>query len=130
MFEIEIVKQIHNEIIKETGGFYGLRDENLLISSLKTPFQSFQGKDLYLTTEEKAAKLLELIIKGNKRTAYVLFRLFLEEINLIIKAFEEEKYKFIMSIASGKLKFEEILNWIKINTEKNLRGKNVPPILC
>lgn len=124
MFEIEIVKQIHNEIIKETGGFYGLRDENLLTSSLKTPFQSFQGKDLYPTTEEKAAKLLELIIEnhpfldGNKRTAYVLFRLFLEENNLIIKASEEEKYKFIMSIASGKLKFEEILNWIKIHTEK------------
>ncbi len=124
MFEIEIVKQIHNEIIKETGGFYGLRDENLLTNSLKTPFQSFQGKDLYPTTEEKAAKLLELIIKnhpfvdGNKRTAYVLFRLFLEENNLIIKASEEEKYKFIMSIASGKLKFEEILNWVKIHTEK------------
>ena len=52
-------------------------------------FQSFDGKDLYPTTEEKAANFLYLIIKnhtfidGNKRIAATLFIYFLEYYNLL-----------------------------------------------
>ena len=52
-------------------------------------FQSFDGKDLYPTTEEKAANFLYLIIKnhtfidGNKRIATTLFIYFLEYYNLL-----------------------------------------------
>ena len=52
-------------------------------------YQSFDGKDLYPTTEEKAANFLYLIIKnhvfidGNKRIAATLFIYFLEYYNLL-----------------------------------------------
>ena len=52
-------------------------------------FQSFDKKDLYPTTEEKAANFLYLIIKnhvfidGNKRIAATLFIYFLEYYNLL-----------------------------------------------
>ena len=52
-------------------------------------YQSFDGKDLYPTTEEKAANFLYLIAKnhtfidGNKRIAATLFIYFLEFYNLL-----------------------------------------------
>mgnify|MGYP006973134629 CR=1 FL=1 len=38
---------IHEQLIKETGGASGLRDEGMLESALNIPFQTFGGKDLY-----------------------------------------------------------------------------------
>ena len=54
-------------------------------------YQSFNGKDLYTTIEEKAANFLYLITKnhtfidGNKRIAATLFIYFLEFYNLLYK---------------------------------------------
>ena len=54
-----------------------------------TIYQSFDGKDLYPTTEEKATNFLYLIIKnhvfidGNKRIAATLFIYFLEFYNIL-----------------------------------------------
>ena len=54
-------------------------------------YQSFNGKDLYITIEEKAANFLYLITKnhtfidGNKRIAATLFIYFLEFYNLLYK---------------------------------------------
>lgn len=52
-------------------------------------YQSFDGKDVYLTAEEKAANFLYLIIKdhvfidGNKRIAATLFIYFLDFYNIL-----------------------------------------------
>ena len=56
-----------------------------------TIYQSFDGKDLYPTIEEKAANFLYLIIKnhvfidGNKRIAATLFIYFLNYYNILFK---------------------------------------------
>lgn len=56
-----------------------------------TIYQSFDGKDLYPTIEEKAANFLYLITKnhtfidGNKRIAATLFIYFLEFYNILYK---------------------------------------------
>ena len=115
MFSKSVVLKLHKKIIRKTGGTFGIRDENLLISSLNQPFQTFAGVELYPSVEEKAGKLLETIIKnhpfvdGNKRTAYVLFKLYLYRNNLKIIASEDEKYNFVMAIAEGKYNFEKIV---------------------
>lgn len=46
-FEFEQVLKLHSSIITKTGGMDGLRDVNLLDSALKSPFQTFAGKELY-----------------------------------------------------------------------------------
>jgi death-on-curing protein len=51
-------------------------------------------------------------IDGNKRTAYVLMRLYLMENGLDISANQSEKYEFVLAIASGNLPFEKIADWI------------------
>lgn len=48
---------LHDELIKETGGISGIRDDNLLESAISAPFQSFGGKDVYPSVQQKAARL-------------------------------------------------------------------------
>lgn len=46
-FTEEQVKKIHSSLISRTGGLDGIREENLLDSALKLPFQTFDLKELY-----------------------------------------------------------------------------------
>jgi death-on-curing protein len=64
---------LHSELIAQTGGLDGIRDEHLLDSALNSAFHTFGGLDLYPTLEEKAAQLAFSLVKnhpfqdGNKR---------------------------------------------------------------
>ncbi len=71
---------------KEASEIFGIeRDRGLFESALNNIYQSFSGKELYPSFEEKAANLLYLIIKnhpfvdGNKRIGALLFLKFLYE---------------------------------------------------
>ena len=69
----EQVILLHHELIKETGGTDGIRDDGLLESALSAPFQSFDGVDSFPSIQQKAARLGFGLIKnhafvdGNKR---------------------------------------------------------------
>jgi len=119
MIPLKEVEHIHKLLINTFGGSHGVRDLSALLSALARPFQTFDNKELYPTPIDKAASLLESIVSnhpfidGNKRTAYVLARLFLLQNRMDIKASQQDKYEFVMSIASGKMRFEEIVSWIE-----------------
>ena len=55
---------------------------------------------------------------GNKRTGYVLMRMLLIYHNLDIKASQDEKYEFVLCIATGQIKLPEIINWLKLHIIK------------
>ena len=71
---------------------FGLENGDKLKSVVATIYQSFAGEDLYPTTEQKAANLLYLMVKGhplvdgNKRSAAGLFIEFLAQNNLLFSA--------------------------------------------
>lgn len=123
MITVEDVLEIHTAVISKFGGADGVRDLNALGSALARPFQTFNGQELYNSIFEKTAALLQSIlinhpfIDGNKRTAYVLARLFLQLYKTDITATENEKYNFIIDIASGKTDFESIIKWLALNTK-------------
>ena len=118
MISVEEVLEIHKILIEEFGGASGVRDRKSLESAVSRPFSTFDLVELYPTTVEKAAALLESIVTnhpfvdGNKRTGYTLMRLILLNDDLNISASEEEKYAFIIQIAEGKSDFKEIREWI------------------
>jgi death-on-curing protein len=118
MIQYEDVLNIHEFLINKFGGTHGIRDESLLQSALSRPFQTFDQVDLYKSHVEKAAALIESVvtnhpfIDGNKRTGYVLMRLYLMENNLDISADQKEKYEFVISIASGNRSYDQIAEWI------------------
>ncbi len=68
---------------------FGKKKDDSLHSSLNTVMQSFGGKDLYPSVEEKAAHLLYFLVKnhsfvdGNKRIAAAVFLRFAEKNKLI-----------------------------------------------
>ncbi len=119
MITIEEVLKIHIIIIEKFGGMEGIRDKNILDSALNRPFQTFEGKDLYPTSIDKASALIESVVKnhpfidGNKRTGYVLMRLLLLNNGLDIQATRNEKYDFVIEIANGKFDYEHIKEWIE-----------------
>lgn len=124
MISLQEVEKIHQILILEFGGANGIRDKDFLDSALARPFQTFDGKELYPTPLDKAASLIESIlinhpfVDGNKRTGYVLMRLLLLQNKLDILASQEEKYSFVMDIASGYSNFETIVKWLANHTVK------------
>lgn len=78
---------------KQFGGskLFGNEKDESFKSSLNTIYQTFDGKELYPTLEEKAAMLVYLVVKnhsfndGNKRIAAFLFLWFLEKNQLLYK---------------------------------------------
>ena len=83
-FSDDKVKLLYKLMIEETGGSFGIRDENLLNSALNGIFQTFDGKDLYPTKEEKGAMLGYTLISnhafvdGNKCIGVYVMLTFLE----------------------------------------------------
>ncbi len=124
MITPEQANQIHKILIDTFGGSHGIRDYNALSSALSRPYQTFDGKELYSGTIQKAAALIESILRnhpfvdGNKRTGYVLMRLLLIENNSDIGATQEEKYQFVIEIATGKSGFNDIVYWLKHHVQK------------
>ncbi|MEM7552392.1 MAG: Fic family protein [Bacteroidota bacterium] len=55
--------EIHAILIERFGGANGVRDKELLDSSLNRPYQTFDSKELYPTSVDKAAAILESIVE-------------------------------------------------------------------
>ncbi|MBX9893174.1 MAG: type II toxin-antitoxin system death-on-curing family toxin [Chitinophagaceae bacterium] len=122
MMTLGEVERIHRVLIAEFGGTTGIRDKASLEAALARPFQTFDGNELYPSPITKAASLIESILTnhpfldGNKRTGYVLMRLLLLRDHLDINATQEEKYSFVIHIATGKIAFEAIVDWLTLHT--------------
>lgn len=80
---IQLIAQVKKKY--GNSSLFGREKDQSFRSSVATIYQTFQGKDLYPSIEEKAANLLYLITKnhsftdGNKRIAAFLFLYFLEQ---------------------------------------------------
>ena len=122
MISEEEVLQIHEVLIERFGGIKGVRDRGLLRSAIKRPYGTFEETELYPSPVEKASAIIESVVKnhpffdGNKRLGYTLMRLLLLHSNMDIHAEEDDKYDFVIAIASGKLSFNEIKSWITKRT--------------
>ena len=114
----EQILVLHEQLIEATGGSSGLKDEGLLESALASPFQSFDGKDLFPSVYQKAARLgfglasNHAFIDGNKRIGAHAMLVFLLINGVEIEYSQEELINLFLGIANGEKDYPDVLNWI------------------
>ena len=109
---------LHEQLIAETGGSSGLRDEGMLDSALNAPFQSFGGEDVYPSLQQKAARLCFGLVKnhpfvdGNKRIGAHVMLVFLALNGIELQHTQTELSDVILQLAAGTIQSSDLLNWI------------------
>lgn len=83
VLDYEVASRIVESMRGDFDGLFGIEKDQGFKSALGTIYQTFDGKELYPSAEEKAANLLYFIVKnhafsdGNKRIAAAIFIFFL-----------------------------------------------------
>lgn len=117
-FSKEKVLLLHRMVVAETGGEANLRDINLLDSALESAFATFDGKDLFPSKEEKAAKLGYGLISnhaftdGNKRVGMYVMLTFLEVNGIQLNITDQDIVETGLSLADGSMDYKHLLSWI------------------
>lgn len=131
--EKALVVALHDRQIAEHGGSTGVRDERLLESALARPQQLFAYGDPPPDLADLAASLAFGIAKnhpfvdGNKRSAHVSYRTFLELNDVELEASLEDKYLTILGLAEGRLKEKEFAAWLRSHLTSKPRDKVQEP---
>ncbi|MBM3700021.1 MAG: type II toxin-antitoxin system death-on-curing family toxin [Actinobacteria bacterium] len=118
------VLYLHNLMCDATGGFPGIRDLAGLESAIYHAYASFEGKDLYKTIEEKAARQAYGIIRnhpftdGNKRTGLFVMLVFLEINNIKLNFNQSELVYLGTCIDDGSINPIQITEWILKHKKK------------
>lgn len=114
----EKVLLLHKIITEETGGDPNIRDFALLESALESAFQTFGGEELYPSKEEKGARLGYALISnhafvdGNKRIGMYIMMVFLEVNGIRIEPSVDDVARVGLAVASGEMKYDDLLEWI------------------
>ena len=84
----------------------------------KTPFQVFDGVELYPTIQAKGARLGYGLIKnhcmldGNKRLGTHAMLVFFALNGIELRYTQNELYEMVLSVADGSLEYEAMLRWV------------------
>ena len=112
----DVVSAIHKRQLAEHGGALGVRDEGLLQSALAAPKNRWHYEKCGIG-ELAACYAFHLannhpFVDGNKRTAYVCMRLFLQLNGVDLTADKQEKIRVMLDLSAGKLSFDELTAWV------------------
>lgn len=114
---------LHSEMIQETGGTDGIRDEGLLDSALAAPFQSFADTGIFPSIQQKAARLGYGLVKnhafidGNKRIGAHAMLVFLALNKVELDYTQDELSDVFLKIAAGEISQDDLLRWIVSHQE-------------
>lgn len=114
---------LHKELIERFGGADGVRDYGLLSSSINTPFQTFDGDDLYPDILEKAVRLgyglvaNHPFIDGNKRVGTLAMTVFLRLNGITLSYRKQELIDIILNVAAGESSCDDLLRWLRVHKQ-------------
>lgn len=118
MITKEQIKMLHTQLISQTGGRDGIRDEGLLESAAAAPFQSFGDAQAHPTICEKAAQLGFGLIRnhafldGNKRIGAHAMLVFLALNQMELNHTQKELSDMILSVAAGEKGAQDLFRWV------------------
>ena len=96
-----------------------MRDRESLLAAIERPWQASFGQEHFVSPFEKAAALMESIIRrhpfvdGNKRTATASASYLLSTFGQQIEAEQRELEDFAVSVAEGNVEIVEIALWFE-----------------
>jgi len=114
----ETIVAMHSELIEQSGGLDGIRDNNMLDASVNSPFHTFGGQYLYPTLQAMAAHLAFSLIKnhpfldGNKRIGILSMLVFLDINNLPVICTDDELVTIGLGLAESTITESELIEWI------------------
>jgi death on curing protein len=115
--EPELAFAIHDRQLAEHGGGVGVRDTGVMESALARPINkwSYGEDDLAVLAASYAFGLARNhpFVDGNKRTAWVLARLFLSLNGVTLRFEREEAIEFMLAVAAGHRTEEQVADWFR-----------------
>ncbi|MBI5332291.1 MAG: type II toxin-antitoxin system death-on-curing family toxin [Candidatus Aenigmarchaeota archaeon] len=117
----ETIINIHNTIIKISGGDFGIREEGGIYNST---YKLLQKQETYKRNPIMIGAFIlddfarrHFFVDGNKRTAYVLAKIFMLINKCHLKIDYSEATQFILQIAKfeSQISFDEIKDWLSNN---------------
>ncbi len=115
----------HTASIGQYGGSEGVRDEGALLAAIERPWQASFGQEHFASPFEKAAALMESIIRrhpfvdGNKRTGTASAAYLLSTFGYEVEAEQEELEDFAVSVAEGAFETEDMALWFEEHARKS-----------
>jgi death-on-curing protein len=115
--ETDLALAIHDRQLAEHGGGTGLRDEGALESAMVRPYNKWMygERDLCVLAAAYAYGVARNhpFMDGNKRTAWVLARLFLKLNGLTISYTAKEAVSLVLALAAGELSERDLADWFR-----------------
>lgn len=114
-----VVYAIHDKQLAEHGGAPGIKDDNLIRSALARPEQLAAYGNPPPDIADLAAAYAFGIARnhgfcdGNKRTAWILARLFIATNGHTLQFNQAEAYTTIVALAAGTLPEQEFAQWLR-----------------
>jgi death-on-curing protein len=108
---------IHERQLAEHGGGIGVRDEGLLESALARPINSWHYGEVDMAALA-AAYAYDVarnhpFVDGNKRTAWVLARLFLRLNEVDLRFDPADAIRVMLALAAGEVSEEALAGWFR-----------------
>lgn len=113
----EIARAVHDRQLAEHGGLGGIKDEGLLESAIGRPLNKFAYGETDLCA--LAAAYAFGIARnhpfndGNKRTAWVMARLFLKLNSVVLRFDKADAIRTMLALAAGTLAEEDFAGWLR-----------------
>ena len=125
---LDVLFAVHDIQLAEHGGLSGVRDSDALESAMARP------QNLVIYSDKPGAAALAAayayglarnhgFVDGNKRTAWVLARLFLADNGYRLRFKPADAIRLVESVAAGECTEEQLAAWFRQRMEK-LRQKN------
>jgi death-on-curing protein len=116
--EPDVVLFLHDQSIREFGGYHGVRDEALLASALDRPKNRLgyeSEADLAALVAAYAFGIAKnhAFLDGNKRTAWAACALFLKVNGVILRARAAEAVENTVALATGGMSEAAFAAWLR-----------------
>ena len=106
-------------LLSEDLGVGPVRDVGMLDAAAHRPRVSVFGQDAYPDLDEKAAALLDSIVRGhalvdgNKRLGWLAAVVFYGVNGVTLDAPDDEAYDVVIGLAAGKLAFQDVVGALR-----------------